>query len=70
MLGLRRLPMTALIPADAAVLPLQGLDLRREHGLIHEQTMRKHKGGTPSARVFVVDILAIDRGKRHALDSC
>ena len=66
MLGISGLPVAALIPADAAILPLQSLYLRLEHGVIHEQAVREHNGRATPSRVLVVDILTIDLGKRHA----
>jgi hypothetical protein len=66
MLGICRLPVTTLVPADAAILPLQSLYLRLEHGVIHEQAVREHNGRATPSRVLVVDILTIDLGKRHA----
>ena len=44
----------------------KGLDLRREHAAIHQQPVRKHDDRAFSARVFVIQLLAIDVRERHA----
>ena len=69
MIGICRLAMTALVPADATELCLQGFDLRIEHAAIHEQAVGEHDGRAASARVFIIDVLAVDRSKRHVVVS-
>ena len=68
--GVSRLAMTTLIPADAAKLPLQGFNLRIEHAAVHQQPMREHNHRAAPTRVFVINVLAIDWGKRHVRTPC
>ena len=62
-----RLPVAALVPADAAPLAAQGLHLRRKHAAVHEQAVRKHNHRAVAAGVFVVQLLTIDVRERHAV---
>src|SRR3546814_7087428 len=61
----RRSSVSAFVPADATPARAQRRDLRREHFMIHQQTMREHDGRGVAACVLEVELLAIDVCVRH-----
>ena len=67
--GQRDLAAALAAELDARLYCLQGFDLRIEHAAIHEQAVGEHDGRAASARVFIIDVLAVDRSKRHVVVS-
>ena len=60
--------MRTFIPRDAAPAVPQGLDLRREHLVIHEEAVREHDHVvTLAAGVFEVEALSVHVRVSHAL---
>src|SRR3546814_11798732 len=55
----------SFVPADATPARAQRRDLRREHFMIPQQTMREHDGRGVAACVLEVELLAIDVCVRH-----
>src|SRR5579864_8304421 len=63
--GILGLSLAAMVIGDYPVLPIKSLPLGLEHGVVHEQTVRKHNGFPPTATFAIEKLDAVHLDRRQ-----